>query len=348
MLAMRTRAVDERTNWKQAAPFVVAQMIPLFAFVTGVTMKALILGAVLYFGRMFCITAGYHRYFAHRSYHLARVPQFLIALGGTSAAQKGPLWWAAKHRDHHKYADTDRDPHSPQKGFWWSHMGWVLSGKHSKADHEDIKDFAKFPELRFLDKYDWIAPWALGLASYLIAGWSGLVVGFFGSTLLLWHVTFSVNSVAHVWGSRRYGTSDTSRNNPLVAVMTMGEGWHNNHHHYPASARQGFFWWELDLSYLVLRFLSFFRIVTDMRQPPETAKAARRIRLGHLDVGKFRAHLSRAASALPSVGDAPGVDELHELLTAAAARANAVKASARVSVSRAADRVTPGSAPRAS
>ena len=295
---------------------------------------------------MFSITAGYHRYFAHRSYRLARFPQFLLALVGTSAAQKGPLWWAAKHRDHHKYADTDRDPHSPQKGFWWSHMGWVLSGKHSRADQDDIKDFAKFAELRWLDKYDWVAPWGLGVISFLIAGWSGLVVGFFGSTLLLWHSTFSVNSIAHVWGSRRYGTSDTSRNNPLIAFLTMGEGWHNNHHHYPACARQGFFWYEVDVTYLVLRFFSLFGLVRDMRQPPETAKAARRIRFGHVDVGKFRAHLSRAASALPSAGDAPGVDELHDMLTAAAARANAMKTAARVSVSRAT--AAPGSAPHAS
>jgi stearoyl-CoA desaturase (delta-9 desaturase) len=217
---------------------------------------------------MFCITAGYHRYFAHRSYRMARVPQFLVAFGGLTAAQKGPLWWAGNHRDHHRYADTPNDPHSPTKGFWWSHVGWVLSGRHSARDNGRIRDFAKYPELRFLDQHDWIGPWALGVACFLIGGWSGLVVGFFASTVLLWHATFCVNSLAHVIGRRRYDTDDLSRNSVLVAALTMGEGWHNNHHFAPSAARQGHRWWEFDPTFGVLRTLQAVGIVRGLRPTP--------------------------------------------------------------------------------
>lgn len=324
------RAADERIDWKGSLPFIAVQFIPILAVFTGVTAKALIFGAVAYFVRMFAITAGYHRYFAHRTYRLGRVPQFILALIGTSAAQKGVLWWAANHRNHHKYADTPRDPHSPQKGFWWSHIGWVLSGKYSKTDYDAIEDFAKYPELRWLNEHDWVPPWALGVLAFAVGGWSGLVVGFFGSTLLLWHTTFSVNSVAHVWGSRRFGTADTARNNPLIAVLTMGEGWHNNHHHYPASTRQGFYWYELDMTYLILKGLSWVGVVKDMREPPESAKTARRIRFGHIDLGRFKLHLRRAQAAVPDTN--PAVTELWERLAEIESQAAAVSREARVKV----------------
>ncbi len=294
------RTAEDRVDWKASAPFLGVQLLPLLAVFTGVHTRDLVLAAVLYWARMFAITAGYHRYFAHRSYRLARVPQFLLAFAGTTAAQKGPLWWAANHREHHKYTDTERDPHTPLKGFWWSHIGWVLSGRYSKVAPDAIPDFACYPELRFLDKHDWIGPWSLGLASFLVGGWSGLVIGFFGSTVLLWHCTFSVNSWAHIVGRRRYGTDDTSGNSLVIALLTMGEGWHNNHHHYPASARQGFFWWEVDPTYSVLRVLSWFGIVRELRSPPKKAKTARRLRSGHLDIGTLRVHLARAAATVPS------------------------------------------------
>lgn len=325
-LPSRRRPPDERISWRSSLPFIAAQLVPLLAFVTGVTAKALVLGAVLYVVRMFCITAGYHRYFAHRSYRLGRVPQFLLAFGGTTAAQKGPLWWAGHHRDHHRYADTDRDPHSPQKGFWWAHVGWILSGKYGASDHAKIEDFARFPELRWLDRHDWVGPWALGLVSFLVAGWSGLVVGFFGSTVLLWHATFCVNSVAHVAGRRRYATTDTSRNSLPVALATLGEGWHNNHHHYPACARQGFYWWELDATYYALRALAAAGIVRDLRQPPARAKTARRLRLGHIDVGRFRRHLAAAADTLPA---GEHTAELRRLLEQAARAARSEPAPGR-------------------
>ena len=316
------RMADERVDWKGSAPFIAVQFIPLLAVFTGVTTKAVVFGVVAYVVRMLAITAGYHRYFAHRSYRLPRAPQAVLAFIGTTAAQKGPLWWASNHRDHHKYADTPRDPHSPQKGFWWAHIGWILSGKYGKTNYDDIADFAKYPELRWLDRHDWVGPWALGVLAFLVGGWSGLVVGFFGSTLLLWHMTFMVNSVAHVWGKRRYGTGDTSRNSVTVALLTMGEGWHNNHHHYPACVRQGFFWWELDITYLVLRAGRTVGLVKDMREPPASAKTARRIRFGHIDLGRFKLHLRRAQATVPESN--PAVDELLAMLAAMEDRAAAV------------------------
>ncbi len=260
---------DERINRTSSIPFLALHLMPLLAIFTGVSRTDLILCVALYLGRMFFITAGYHRYFAHRSYKMARVPQFLMALGGSTAAQKGPLWWAAHHRDHHRYADTDRDIHSPSKGFWWSHVGWFLSNRFKATNVDGIRDFARYPELRWLDRHDWVGPWALGIATFLVFGWSGLVVGFLTSTIFLWHGTFLVNSVAHVFGRRRYETDDTSRNSLLVALATGGEGWHNNHHHYPASARQGFFWWEIDPTWYGLRMLSWVGIVRGLRTPPE-------------------------------------------------------------------------------
>jgi len=260
---------DERINRTTSIPFLALHLVPLLVIFTGVTRTDLVVCAALYLGRMFFITAGYHRYFAHRSYKMARVPQFLMAFGGTTAAQKGPLWWAAHHRDHHRYADTDRDIHSPSKGFWWSHVGWFLSNRFKATNEDGIRDFARYPELRWLNRHDWVGPWALAITTFLFFGWSGLVVGFFASTILLWHGTFLVNSVAHVFGRRRYETDDTSRNSLLVALATGGEGWHNNHHHYPASARQGFFWWEIDPTWYGLTILSWLGVVRGLRKPPE-------------------------------------------------------------------------------
>lgn len=292
------RPADERVNWVSSIPFILAHFVPFLAIFTGVTWKAVILGVVLYFGRMFFITAGYHRYFSHRAYKTSRVFQFILALGGSMAAQKGALWWASHHRLHHRFSDTERDIHSPQKGFWWSHMGWILCDKYKDTDYDLIKDFAKYPELVWLNKHDWVGPWLLGIASYLIAGWPGLIIGFFGSTVLLWHATFTVNSLNHVFGRRRYVTTDTSRNSAILALWTMGEGWHNNHHYYAAAARNGFFWWEYDVSYTILKVLSYFRIVSRLRVPPERVLAAARVRDGQLDIGMFRAYWTKATAAL--------------------------------------------------
>jgi stearoyl-CoA desaturase (delta-9 desaturase) len=263
-----SRPADEQVNWKTSIPFLLVHALPLLAFVTGVTQTALILLAVTYFGRMFFITAGYHRYFSHRSYRLNRVAQFVFAFGGLTCAQKGPLWWASNHRNHHKFSDTERDIHSPRKGFWWSHVGWILCDKYNETNVEQIKDFAQYPEIRWLDKHNWVGPWSLGVLCFLIGGWSGLVVGFFLSTVLLWHSTFLVNSLAHVMGRRPYKTEDTSKNSLIIALITAGEGWHNNHHRYQSAARQGFRWWQIDTTYYVLWLLARVGIVRDLRPVP--------------------------------------------------------------------------------
>jgi stearoyl-CoA desaturase (delta-9 desaturase) len=182
------------------------------------------------------------------------------------------MWWAAHHRAHHKNSDTEQDIHSPIRGFWWSHVGWILCDKFNKTDSDAIKDFTRYPELVWLDKHDWVGPWSLAIACYLIAGWSGLIIGFFASTIVLWHATFCVNSLAHVFGRRVYETTDTSRNSTIVALITSGEGWHNNHHRYPWAARQGFRWWQVDVTYYVLRLFSFAGIVRDLRPVPRAVR----------------------------------------------------------------------------
>jgi stearoyl-CoA desaturase (delta-9 desaturase) len=259
---------DDQVNLVSSTAFFALHLTPLLAFWTGITTTAVALFFVTFFGRMWAVTAGYHRYFSHRSFRMNRFWGAVLAFAGTTAAQKGPLWWAAHHRNHHRYSDTERDIHSPKKGFWWSHVVWILCDKYNKSDQSLIRDFSKYPEMRFIDKYDWIGPWALGITCFLVGGWSGLVVGFFASTVLLWHSTFTINSLAHVWGRRVYETEDTSRNNPYLAVLTGGEGWHNNHHRYPFSARQGFRWWQIDTTYYGIKVLSWLGIVRDIRPVP--------------------------------------------------------------------------------
>ncbi len=219
--------------------------------------------------RMFAITAGYHRYFSHRTYKTSRWFQFLLAFLGMTTAQQGPLWWAAHHRNHHKYSDLPEDIHSPrQRGFVWSHMQWFLSSRHKKTDYDKIKDFAKYPELRVMNRHDLVFIVALGFVMQLAFGPVALFWGFFVPIVLAWHITFCINSLAHVWGRRRYETDDDSRNNLTLAILTFGEGWHNNHHHYQRSARQGFYWWEIDISYYALKLLEAMRIVWDVECVP--------------------------------------------------------------------------------
>ena len=224
------------------------------------------LAVALYYARMAFTTIAYHRYFSHRAFRTSRAFQFVLAVLAETSAQKGVLWWAAHHRVHHRYSDLEGDPHSPRLGFWESHMLWILRPQANATG--EIKDFEKFPELRWLNKYHLLPPLALAVALFFIGGPTALVWGFFVSTVLLWHGTFLVNSVNHLWGSRRYATTDTSRNNGLLALLTMGEGWHNNHHHYMASANQGFFWWEIDLSFYLIRLFQGLGLVWSVRTPP--------------------------------------------------------------------------------
>jgi stearoyl-CoA desaturase (Delta-9 desaturase) len=254
--------------------FVAIHCLVFGIFFVPVTWLSVGLCLGLYWLRMFGITAGYHRYFAHRAYKTSRWFQFALAWLGCTAMQKGPLWWAAKHRDHHKYSDTEEDPHSPVRhGLFWSHVGWVLFSREDDRVFESIPDFAKYPELRWLECLHWIPSGCLLAVCMLLDGWSGFFWGFILSTVLLYHGTFLVNSLCHIFGSRRYDTNDQSRNNALVAVLTLGEGWHNNHHHFMSSANQGFKWWEIDVSYYTLWTLSVCRIVWDLRKPPASKVA---------------------------------------------------------------------------
>jgi stearoyl-CoA desaturase (delta-9 desaturase) len=236
----------------------------------GWSWKGVALAMAMYFLRIFGITGGYHRYFSHRTYKTSRVFQFILALIGTTATQKGVLWWSAHHRAHHKYSDTPKDIHSPkQRGFWWSHIGWILSGTYDETDYKRIPDFAKYPELRWLNKFHLVPVVAFAVLLWLIGSWHALVWGYFVSQVLVWHGTFTINSLTHVFGKRRYATTDDSRNSLILALVTMGEGWHNNHHYYQLSTSQGFFWWEIDLTYYILKVLSWFRIVWDITKAPK-------------------------------------------------------------------------------
>ena len=250
-------------------PFWLVHLACLLAFYTGVSWGAIAICLLTFWGRMFAITAGYHRYFSHRSYRTSRAFQFILAVAGTTSVQKGVLWWAANHRKHHKFADQEDDIHSPkQGGFWWSHVGWIIGPDYEATDLERVPDLAKYPELRWLNEHYLVPPVAMAVLLFLVGGLPWLVWGFFISTTLLWHATFTINSLAHVCGTRRYDTPDTSRNNVWLALLTMGEGWHNNHHCYMNSARQGFFWWEIDASYYALKLLAAFGVVWDIAKPP--------------------------------------------------------------------------------
>ena len=265
---MSHSTTPRRYDLAGALPFVIVHLAALGAFWSGVTRAAVVCCAVLFFVRMFAVTGGYHRYFSHRTYKTSRVFQFVLAFLAQTTAQKGALWWAAHHRHHHRFSDQHGDLHSPViDGFWYSHVGWLFNGT-AATDYSKIPDFAAFPELRFLNRYHLLPPIALGVATFLLLGWSGLFIGFFLSTILTWHATFTINSLSHVFGKRRFATSDDSRNNWLLALLTLGEGWHNNHHRFAASTRQGFYWYEIDITYYVLKVLSWFRIVWDLRPVP--------------------------------------------------------------------------------
>jgi stearoyl-CoA desaturase (delta-9 desaturase) len=242
--------------------------------ITGVSRLGLFLTLALYLPRMFFVTGAYHRYFSHRSYKTSRWFQFVLALGATFTAQKGVLWWAAHHRVHHKLSDMPGDLHSvKQSGFWWSHMGWILARDLEGTDMSRIKDFSKYPELRWLDRWWLIPAVAAGVIAFAIGGFFGLVWAFAVPQVLCWHGTFTINSLSHVWGGRRYATDDDSRNNPVLALITLGEGWHNNHHHYQVAARQGFFWWEYDITYYVLRAFAAFGLVWDLHGVPDHVRS---------------------------------------------------------------------------
>ncbi len=268
-----------------AIGFAAIHVACILAIWTGVTWRAVAIAYVLYWTRMFLITGGYHRYFAHRSYKTSRWFQFVLAFLGTTAIQKGPIYWSSLHVVHHRYSDwSPKDVHSPrQHGLWYAHIGWLLfNNKHNTTDMRHVKDWAKYPELMWLEKYHWVAPVLLTFLCYWLGGWSGMIVGMGWSTVILWHVVFSINSLAHVWGSKRYETGDDSRNNPILAVATMGEGWHNNHHHCQLSAKQGFKWWEIDTTYYTLQLLAKFGIIWDLKKPSEKVLTSKLVNTNQL------------------------------------------------------------------
>ncbi|MGH8458261.1 MAG: acyl-CoA desaturase [Nevskiales bacterium] len=257
------------TQWDTLGPFIFMHLVCFAAIWTGVTTEALVTAAVLYVLRVFGITGGFHRYFAHRTYKTSRVFQFIIAFIGMSSMQSGVLWWASKHRDHHRDSDLPKDAHSPRHhGFWGAHMGWIFDHSRSVADYGRIHDFTVYPELVWLDRNRFLPGGLVAMVCLATMGLPGLVVGFVWSTVAVYHATFMINSLAHVFGTQRYLTGDDSRNNWLLAIIAMGEGWHNNHHHYPGAARNGFFWWEVDFTYYILKGLEKLHIVWDLRTPP--------------------------------------------------------------------------------
>ena len=310
--------------------FVLVHLACFAVFWTGVTMPAVVLGVALYLVRMFAIGAGYHRYFAHRAFRTSRAFQFCLAFLAQTSAQRGILWWAANHRRHHKYSDTELDVHSPVvRGFLYAHVGWIFVPRNNDTDYSAVRDLSQYAELRWLDRQPYLPAAVLGVATWLIAGWPGLVVGFCCSTVAVWHATFSINSLAHLLGRRRYVTGDQSRNNWLLALLTMGEGWHNNHHAYQASVRQGFRWWEYDVTFYVLRTLSWVGLVWDLHMPPRAVVRGEH-KLGRLVIDKVACQLAAsfpvetiASQVREALARSPGWTELKARFFTARAQAEA-------------------------
>ncbi|HUF25713.1 MAG TPA: acyl-CoA desaturase [Gemmatimonadaceae bacterium] len=319
--------------YPQTIPFVIVHLVCLAAIWTGVTTTAVVIAIVLYVVRMFGTTAGYHRYFSHRSFRTSRVFQFVLAFLAQSSAQRGALWWAAKHRHHHRHSDTELDIHSPRhRGFWYSHVGWIFKPRQGETDMEAVADLAKYPELVWLDRHYLVSPTILALACFLVAGWPGLIVGFFWSTVVLFHGTFMINSLAHVHGKQRYVTGDDSRNNWWLALITLGEGWHNNHHAYQRSTRQGFRWWEIDITFYILSALSWAGVVWELGAPPaDLVRNERRLgravveKVAHQLAGSFEA--SRIAAQLREAwAQTPTLQEMRDRVAAGHLRAEALLA----------------------
>ena len=283
-------AHGRRIDWARVLPFIGMHLACAAVLYVGVSATAVALALGLYGLRMFAITGFYHRYFSHCAFRTSRCAQLAFALLGAAGVQRGPLWWASHHRHHHVRSDQPDDPHSArQHGFLWSHMGWFLARQNFATRWALVPDLARFPELRFLDRYDVLVPVGLALGIYTTGealarfapgldtdGPQLLVWGFCVSTIVLYHATFTTNSLAHRFGWRRYRTQDDSRNNPVLAVLTFGEGWHNNHHHFPGAARQGFYWWEIDLTYYGLRLLAALGVIWDLKEVPSAIRSARR------------------------------------------------------------------------
>jgi stearoyl-CoA desaturase (delta-9 desaturase) len=280
-----TLAKPDKVEFVRVLPFVLLHLGCLGVLLTGWSWFAVGAAVVLYLVRMFAITGFYHRYFSHRTFHTSRAAQFLFALLGATAVQRGPLWWSYQHRHHHKHSDDEEDVHSPTvRGFWWSHIGWITSGRNFPTDYSHVRDLAQYPELVFLNRFDTVVPLLFAVSLFTlghfvgeyfpslgVTSWQLLVWGFFISTTVLFHATSSINSLAHLLGKRRYETADNSRNSLFLALITLGEGWHNNHHRFMSTTRQGFYWWEIDISYYVLKALSWTGLIWNLKPVPLAA-----------------------------------------------------------------------------
>jgi stearoyl-CoA desaturase (Delta-9 desaturase) len=315
--------VHDDIIYPSAIPFVLVHLGCFAAIWTGVTWQALAICITLYWLRIFAIGAGYHRYFSHRAYSTSRAFQFVLAFLSQTTTQKSVIWWASKHRHHHFHSDTGQDVHSPRHhGFIYSHLGWIFARRHDTPDLAKVTDLTRFPELMWLHRNEQVPAIALALLCFLLAGRSGLVVGFLWSTVLVYHATFCINSLAHVSGSKRYVTGDDSRNNWLLAIFTMGEGWHNNHHAYQSSVRQGFKWWEFDPTYYLLRALSWTGLVWDLKTPPEPVLRNEQ-RLGAKVINRAAEELAarfnseRIAAAIAAALHTPELSALQDTLTRA-------------------------------
>lgn len=283
---------EKQIDWLRTIPFIGMHLACLAVIWVGWSPVAVATAVVLYLLRMFAITGFYHRYFSHRSFKTSRPVQFIFAVIGAASVQRGPIWWAAHHRHHHATTERADDPHSPvHHGLWWSHTGWFLTREHFAVKEKRVRDLQTYPELRFLDRFDIAVPVLLAIGLLLTGivlesrapqlGTNGaqmLVWGFFVSTVALYHGTFTINSLAHRWGQRRYATADNSRNNFWLALITLGEGWHNNHHHYPVSAKQGFYWWEIDMTYYALRVMAALGLVWELKPVPLKYRESNRLK----------------------------------------------------------------------
>lgn len=219
------------------------------------------------------ICLGYHRLLSHRSLQVPRWLEYAIAIIGALALQGGPIFWVAGHRLHHAHTeDIDQDPYSAKRGFWWSHMLWIFYPKPEFFDYEKYQKFA--PDLvrqgfyRWLNRYFLFLQIPLAIILYLIGGWSWVIYGMLVRVVLLWHSTWMINSVTHMWGYRTFDVPDNSRNLWWAAIFTYGEGWHNNHHAYPQVAKAGWRWWEVDVTWWSIWVLKSLGLVQKVNLPP--------------------------------------------------------------------------------